>query len=289
MADFKIVLGNKNYSSWSLRGWLALKRCGVAFDEEVVPLYQDDWAEVTAEHWAIALSPLRAILAAMVPFGSPTEVMPWYREPVNLFLILSIAATLLINLWAILRVRVWNPTQAVVLRHQTTVDGEAEDAGGTAVEVSGKSREVWDNPILWREIRTWAYGRKIILVRLAYLVIFAICAAALFGSLAEEGYASLIVPAAKPLVPLMVLGLVLVNALAVTSLTNERDLQALDLLLVTDLSPKEIIYGKLGGVFYNSKEIILLPLVLCGVLWYTNHLSTRPSRSPSPSSSRASR
>ena len=43
MADFKIVLGNKNYSSWSLRGWLALKRCGVAFDEEVIPLYQDDW------------------------------------------------------------------------------------------------------------------------------------------------------------------------------------------------------------------------------------------------------
>jgi ABC-type Na+ efflux pump permease subunit len=237
-------------------------------------LLGDVWAGATAEQWAAALSPLRAILAAMVPFGSPTEVMPWYREPVNLFLILSIAATLLINLWAILRVRVWNPTQAVVLRHQTTVDGEAEDAGEAAVEVSRKSREVWDNPILWREIRTWAYGRKIILVRLAYLVIFAICAAALFGSLAEEGYASLIVPAAKPLVPLMVLGLVLVNALAVTSLTNERDLQALDLLLVTDLSPKEIIYGKLGGVFYNSKEIILLPLVLCGVLWYTNHLST---------------
>ena len=253
-------------------------------------LLGDEWAKVAAEHWAIALSPLRAILAAMVPFGSPADVMPWCRGPVNLFLILSIAATLLINLWAILRVRVWNPTQAVVLRHQTTADGEAEDTEGAAVEVSRKSREVWDNPILWREIRTWAYGRKIILVRLAYLVIFAICAAALFGSLAEEGetpryaslieegetprYASLIVPAAKPLVPLMVLGLVLVNALAVTSLTNERDLQALDLLLVTDLTPKEIIYGKLGGVFYNSKEIILLPLVLCGVLWYTNHLST---------------
>ncbi|MCH7751410.1 MAG: ABC transporter permease subunit [Planctomycetes bacterium] len=241
-------------------------------------LLGDVWAGATAEQWAAALSPLRAILAAMVPFGSPADVMPWCRGPVNLFLILSIAATLLINLWAILRVRVWNPTQAVVLRHQTTADGEAEDAEGAAVEVSRKSREVWDNPILWREIRTWAYGRKIILVRLAYLVIFAICAAALFGSLAEEGettrYASLIVPAAKPLVPLMVLGLVLVNALAVTSLTNERDLQALDLLLVTDLTPKEIIYGKLGGVFYNSKEIILLPLVLCGVLWYTNHLST---------------
>ena len=246
-------------------------------------LLSDEWAGAAAEQWAAALSPLRAILAAMVPFDSPTEVMPWYRAPVNLFLILSIAATLLINLWAIVRVRVWNPTQAVVLRHQTTAESKAAGADSSSVDGSfangvRKSREVWDNPILWREICTWAYGRKIILVRLAYLVIFAICAAALFGSLAEEDaaprYASLIVPATKPLVPLMVLGLVLVNALAVTSLTNERDLQALDLLLVTDLSPKEIIYGKLGGIFYNSKEIILLPLVLCGVLWYTNHLST---------------
>src|SRR5271156_6464717 len=38
MADFKLYLGNKNYSSWSLRAWLVLKQCGVPFDEEVVPL-----------------------------------------------------------------------------------------------------------------------------------------------------------------------------------------------------------------------------------------------------------
>ena len=71
----------------------------------------------------------------------------------------------------------------------------------------------------------------------------------------------------------MVLGLVLVNALAVTSLTNERDLKALDLLLVTDLTPKEIVYGKLAGIFYNSKEMILLPLILCCVLWTLDRLS----------------
>ena len=29
-------------------------------------------------------------------------------------------------------------------------------------------RRVWDNPVIWREIRTWAYGRKILVVRLAY-------------------------------------------------------------------------------------------------------------------------
>jgi glutathione S-transferase len=31
-------IGNKNYSSWSMRPWLALKWAGVAFDEHVVPL-----------------------------------------------------------------------------------------------------------------------------------------------------------------------------------------------------------------------------------------------------------
>jgi len=40
MADLTIYLGNKNYSSWSLRAWLALKRTTVAFDEVVIPLYQ---------------------------------------------------------------------------------------------------------------------------------------------------------------------------------------------------------------------------------------------------------
>jgi glutathione S-transferase len=38
MADFTIYIGNKNYSSWSLRGWLMLKQTGAAFEEEVIPL-----------------------------------------------------------------------------------------------------------------------------------------------------------------------------------------------------------------------------------------------------------
>ena len=41
------------------------------------------------------------------------------------------------------------------------------------------TREVWDNPIIWREIMTWAYGRKILIIRLVYLVLFALAAAGL--------------------------------------------------------------------------------------------------------------
>ena len=35
----RLVIGNKNYSSWSLRPWLAMKVAGIAFTEERIPLY----------------------------------------------------------------------------------------------------------------------------------------------------------------------------------------------------------------------------------------------------------
>jgi glutathione S-transferase len=50
MADLTIYLGNKNYSSWSLRAWLALKRTTVAFDEVVIPLYQPGSRETVLKY-----------------------------------------------------------------------------------------------------------------------------------------------------------------------------------------------------------------------------------------------
>ena len=35
-----LVIGNKNYSSWSLRPWIAMRAAGIAFDEVVIPLYE---------------------------------------------------------------------------------------------------------------------------------------------------------------------------------------------------------------------------------------------------------
>src|SRR5579863_7965651 len=40
MAPLTLVIGNKNYSSWSLRPWLLLKHLGVAFSEMLIPLDQ---------------------------------------------------------------------------------------------------------------------------------------------------------------------------------------------------------------------------------------------------------
>src|SRR5262249_12200265 len=128
----------------------------------------------------------------------------------------------------------------------------------------GKVRPVWDNPVLWREIRTWAYGKKVLLVRFAYWAVFLVCVAVLVTSGGKPSVSSSgeFPSSAQPLVSLLVVSLVLLNAAAVTALTNERDAKALDLLLVTDLSPKEIVFGKLGGAFYNAKEMVLFPLLL---------------------------
>ena len=45
MKDIRLVIGNKNHSSWSLCPWLMLKMFDVDFDEIQIALYQDNTAE----------------------------------------------------------------------------------------------------------------------------------------------------------------------------------------------------------------------------------------------------
>lgn len=37
MGELKLIVGNKNYSSWSMRPWLAMKAAGIDFTDEVIP------------------------------------------------------------------------------------------------------------------------------------------------------------------------------------------------------------------------------------------------------------
>ncbi|MGI9492032.1 MAG: glutathione S-transferase N-terminal domain-containing protein, partial [Geminicoccaceae bacterium] len=58
MADFKLIIGNKNYSSWSLRGWLAAKQAGIAFDERVINLGDPDYKQQLRQHSESAKVPV---------------------------------------------------------------------------------------------------------------------------------------------------------------------------------------------------------------------------------------
>lgn len=50
MADFTLVIGNRNYSSWSLRGWLMARIAGIEFEEIVVPLDLPETAAAIRKH-----------------------------------------------------------------------------------------------------------------------------------------------------------------------------------------------------------------------------------------------
>ena len=76
------------------------------------------------------------------------------------------------------------------------------------------------------------------------------------------------------LAPFIVLSLIIINALAVNSVTNERDGGALDLLLVTEITPNEFLFGKICGVLYVTKEMVVAPLILCVYLWAQSALTT---------------
>jgi glutathione S-transferase len=41
----KLVIGNRAYSSWSMRGWLACRASGEPFEELVVPLFDAEWEQ----------------------------------------------------------------------------------------------------------------------------------------------------------------------------------------------------------------------------------------------------
>lgn len=56
-----LYIGNKNYSSWSLRAWLGLKVAGIDFEERLIALRSDEWA-------------------AKAPVFSPTAKVPVYFD-----------------------------------------------------------------------------------------------------------------------------------------------------------------------------------------------------------------
>ena len=261
------------------------------------------WGGIATETWAIGLSPWQAILESTRPYAQADPALGWIVTPINLYLLISLGLALALNGIAVFMVRVWNPSreEQPVSREDETwhrqsiwgadydvvrqkMDAAAEGTGTEALPISphphplpegvwarGSARHVWDNPIIWREICTWAYGRKILIIRMGYLLLFALAVASLVWMMrSHEGLTAS--TGAAVLVPLFLLSLILVNAQAVTSLTSEKDVKALDLLLVSDLSPKEFVYGKLGGVFYNTKEMVLLPMGLCIYLWWAGVL-----------------
>lgn len=213
-----------------------------------------------AGRYLVWCDPFRGMLLVLDPLAAQPDrriaSVPELPYVVAMFVLGGVA-----NAAAILRLRIWNPSR-------TFTDPSKEAAADTAAG-RAKTRRIWSNPVIWREICTKAYGRKVILIKLAFLVLFLFAAAYVqhARAIGAEKVMGMISPSGFGFVTVGLVALLLVNAQAVTALTTERDAKTLELLLVTDISAKEFIYGKIGGVLYNMREAVLLPLA--GLLWLT--------------------
>ena len=216
-----------------------------------------NWATVQA--W---LDPFAAMLTVLEPpAGGWAGLAPGYG-----FALVMLAWCGVLNGIGVWKLRAWNPSGEPVMQRETATTAETDESvevekRSKAHAAPGKAREVWANPILWREIRTLAYGRRPVLVKVAFGVVLALILYFAVSELNRPGGRPAFA-AAYGIVPVAVLSLLLVSAQAVTAVTSERDGGALDVLLVTDVSPNEFIFGKLLGVVYNTKEYLIPPLLI---------------------------
>ncbi len=66
----KLIIGNKSYSSWSMRGWLACKLSELPFEEQVVPMFTPAWDAARA-------GPLLAPSGGQVPVLWEADLCVW--------------------------------------------------------------------------------------------------------------------------------------------------------------------------------------------------------------------
>ncbi len=63
--QYEIFIGDKSFSSWSLRGWLMLEKFGIPYDEKMVGLYAGSMAKYLA-----GLAPARLVPVLRCPDGT---------------------------------------------------------------------------------------------------------------------------------------------------------------------------------------------------------------------------
>ncbi|MBA4031180.1 MAG: hypothetical protein C0478_09875 [Planctomyces sp.] len=214
----------------------------------------------------VLFNPYRGLLALFQPLALEAAGQSATRAALTSAGLLGLLAAGLVTTTT-LRLRIWNPSRTMGETAKSDEDRLAAPAR--------KHREIWNNPVVWREICTRAYGRKIIFIKLAYLVLAGLMiGAAIFSVDPSRKILGMLPPAGFAFVGLGLVSMMLINAQAVTAFTSERDAGTLELLLVTNITAKEFIYGKLLGVLYNTVELLLIPLGF--LLWLMYEGSVTP-------------
>jgi glutathione S-transferase len=76
----KLIIGNKNYSSWSLRPWLALKYWDIPFEEILIPLYLPESKAAILQYSPSGKVP--ALLTGDTTIWDSLAMLEWMAEQV---------------------------------------------------------------------------------------------------------------------------------------------------------------------------------------------------------------
>lgn len=242
---------------------LAMTFMGAGLFLGVIEILATLTAGVGIGTWIACANPFRVLNSVLNPLSVSAGIFA--QTSLGMGILFAVAVTL----WTIAcrNIRIWNPSRRLHIQQEDSETEAAEEAVKEDVREQA-ARKVWDWPIIWREMNTQAYGRKIGLIKAGYFLLAVFCilyanwspvdAPLVMGVISVEGFVFVV---------LAIVGLILINAQAVTALTSERDGQTLELLLVTEISAKEFIFGKLGGVLFNTKEVIIVPVLFAITLF----------------------
>lgn len=74
----QLVIGNKNYSSWSLRPWLFLRQMAVPFEELRLPLFTPQWFDTIRRYSPTGQVP--ALLDGDIPIWDSLAILDYVQE-----------------------------------------------------------------------------------------------------------------------------------------------------------------------------------------------------------------
>ena len=148
-----------------------------------------------AAHWIGLLNPYRVLLTVLNPLAGHSGLEPAHVSAWDFLLVMAVA-TLVINGITMLRLRIWNPSRSFEapsdgrtrrprkppnprMPRRTKCRPVSRRSPAPNLRSSAQTRRIWANPVVWREICTKAYGRKILVIKAAYVVVAALIAFAI--------------------------------------------------------------------------------------------------------------
>ncbi|MEM8835679.1 MAG: ABC transporter permease subunit [Planctomycetota bacterium] len=211
--------------------------------------------------WMTPVNPFLTLRALINPSGFPrpdtvelAAMSPvrafWFGSPVLAFVSLSLLVTLVLTVVSAFGVRRFG------------LEGGSRGSRGVIGEKTRAPRQVWSNPIAWREAAARQATLPKTVARWLFIATGSLWGLGLViyyqngGMTTDEFHLALI---ATVYVELLVVLLVALQASA-TSITREREDGTLDLLLTTPLTPSAYLTGKLRGLISFLTPLLAVPL-----------------------------